>query len=44
MPRVMVWLGFLSGLESQEYLDEPGNSALYNVNTIANYDPTIIPI
>jgi hypothetical protein len=34
---------YLSGLESQEYLDEPSNSALYDVNTIANYDPTIIP-
>src|SRR5690348_4891199 len=34
---------FLSGMESQEYIDEPGNSALYDVNTIANYDPTIIP-
>jgi hypothetical protein len=34
---------FLSGDETQEYLDDPGNLGLYDVNTIANYDPTIIP-
>ena len=34
---------FLSGLESQEYLDEPSNLALYDLNTIANYDPAIVP-
>lgn len=33
---------FLSGSESQEYLDEPANMAIYDVNTIANYDPEII--
>jgi hypothetical protein len=33
---------FLSGDETQEYLDDPGNLGLYDVNTIANYDPTII--
>jgi hypothetical protein len=34
---------FLAGDESQEYLDDPGNSAIYEVNTIANHDPAIIP-
>lgn len=33
---------FLSGDETQEYLDEPGNLGLYDVNTIANYDPAIV--
>ncbi len=33
---------FLSGEESQEHLDNPDNLAIYDVNTIANYDPTII--
>jgi hypothetical protein len=33
---------FLSGLESQEYLDDADNSAIYDVNTVANYDPEII--
>lgn len=34
---------FMSGYEPQEYMDEPGNHAIYDVNTIANYDPEIIP-
>ena len=34
---------FMSGHESQEYMDEPSNHAVYDVNTIANYDPEIIP-
>ncbi|SDE00695.1 DUF2185 domain-containing protein [Niabella drilacis] len=34
---------FLSGTESQEYLDNPENLMIYDVNTIANYDPSIIP-
>jgi hypothetical protein len=34
---------FFSGTESQEYVDDPNNSAIYNVNTIANYDREIIP-
>jgi hypothetical protein len=34
---------FLSGDEPQEYLDDPNHLAIYEVNTIANYDPTIIP-
>ncbi len=34
---------FLSGLESQEYMDDADNHAIYDCNTIANYDPSIIP-
>ena len=34
---------FLSGTESQEYLDDAANIEIYSVNTIANYDPDIIP-
>jgi hypothetical protein len=35
---------FLAGDESQEYADNPDNWALYDVNTIANYDPDITAI
>ncbi|MCB9232472.1 MAG: DUF2185 domain-containing protein [Bacteroidia bacterium] len=34
---------FLSGEEDDEYMDNPRNSGLYDVNTLANLDPTIIP-
>ncbi|HVU98692.1 MAG TPA: DUF2185 domain-containing protein [Puia sp.] len=34
---------FFSGTETQEYLDNLDNSSIYAVNTIANYDPAIIP-
>lgn len=34
---------FFSGTENQEYIDNPNNSAIYDVNTIANYDRAIIP-
>jgi len=34
---------FMAGLESQEYMDNAKNHAIYDVNTIANYDPEIIP-
>jgi len=34
---------FTAGMESDEYMDDPDNSAIYDVNTIANYDPGIIP-
>lgn len=34
---------FMSGYESDEYMDDPNNHAVYDVNTIANYDPDIIP-
>lgn len=34
---------FSAGCETQDYMDDEGNLALYDVNTIANYDPEIIP-
>jgi hypothetical protein len=34
---------FFSGTETQDYIDNPDNSAIYDVNTIANYDRAIIP-
>ena len=34
---------FFSGDETQEYADNPDNFAIYEVNTICNYDPAIIP-
>ncbi len=34
---------FFAGDESQEYADNPDNFAIYEVNTICNYDPAIIP-
>ena len=34
---------FFSGLESDEYANNSDNVAIYDVNTIANYDPEIIP-
>ena len=34
---------FFSGTETQDYIDDARNSAFYDVNTIANYDPAIIP-
>jgi hypothetical protein len=34
---------FMSGYESEEYMDEPDNHGVYDVNTIANYDVDIIP-
>lgn len=34
---------FMSGYESEEYMDNPDNMTIYDVNTIANYDPDIIP-
>ena len=33
---------FMAGDESQDYMDEVGNHGIYDVNTIANYDPDII--
>jgi hypothetical protein len=35
---------FMSGFEDDEYLGNPDNHAVYDVNTIANYDPSIIPL
>jgi hypothetical protein len=34
---------FFAGDETEEYLDDQWNSGIYDVNTIANYDPEIIP-
>ncbi len=33
---------FFSGEESQEYVDEPENTSIYDINTIANYDKAIL--
>jgi hypothetical protein len=33
---------FLSGDESDAYMDDPANHGIYDVNTVANYDPSII--
>ena len=41
-PRDSGWR-FFSGDETQEYARNPDNLGLYDVNTIANYDPEIIP-
>lgn len=35
---------FMSGFESQDYMDNSDNHAVYDVNTIANYDPSIVPL
>ena len=35
---------FFAGNESPEYLDDPANTTVYDVNTIANYDAEIIPL
>ncbi len=34
----------MAGDESEEYMDEPSNHEVYDVNTIANYDPDIVPL
>ena len=34
---------FFAGHESEEYLADPNNISIYDVNTIANYDSAIIP-
>jgi hypothetical protein len=34
---------FFSGFEDDAYSNEPSHLAIYDVNTIANYDPSIIP-
>ena len=35
---------FMAGDETQEYADTAENWALYDVNTVCNYDPEIIPL
>jgi len=34
---------FLSGTETEEFIDDPSTSKIMEVNTVANYDPAIIP-
>lgn len=34
---------FFSGDESDEYVNDPDNIALYDINTIAAIDPDIVP-
>lgn len=34
---------FMSGYESEAYMDDADNLAIYDVNTIANYDTEIVP-
>jgi hypothetical protein len=34
---------FFSGDEDQAYTENSANTSIYSVNTIANYDPDIIP-
>ena len=35
---------FTAGDESDEYMDDPNNAGLYNLNSICNDDPDIIPL
>ena len=35
---------FFQGEESPEYVSDISNSGIYNLNTICNYDPSIIPL
>ena len=34
---------FFAGDEDQAYINDPGHTGVYAVNTVANYDPDIIP-
>ena len=34
---------FMSGFEDDTYIENPNNLGIYDVNTIANCDPSIIP-
>ena len=34
---------FMSGLESDEYANDASNLGIFDVNTIANYDSTVVP-
>nr|WP_202126988.1 DUF2185 domain-containing protein [Cupriavidus sp. SW-Y-13] len=34
---------FMSGFEDDAYMDNAKNHGAYDINTIANYDPSIIP-
>lgn len=41
-PEDSGWV-FMAGTESQEYLDNPDNSSIFDLNTIANLDREVIP-
>jgi len=34
----------LAGDESQQYMDDPDHLSIYDLNTIANYDASIVPL
>lgn len=34
---------FMSGTETEEYADDIDNSEIVSLNTVANYDPAIMP-
>jgi hypothetical protein len=34
---------FMAGDETDDYMNNPQNAGVYEVNTITNYDPTVIP-
>lgn len=34
---------FFSSKETQAYVNDADNLGFYDINTVANYDPTIIP-
>jgi hypothetical protein len=34
---------FMAGDEDEDYMDDESQSGIYDVNTIANYDPSIVP-
>ena len=35
---------FFSGEEDDEYVNDPGHTGIYRLNTICNYDPDILPL
>lgn len=34
---------FMAGDEDEEYMDDPANHGVYDINTLANYDRDIVP-
>jgi len=34
---------FFAGDETQDYVDDPDNTHLFSLNTIANHDPAVVP-
>lgn len=35
---------FFSGVgEDEDYINDPDNTEIFDINTVANYDPSIIP-